>query len=531
MGKKKSAVVSLAKRVSHIAGSHLGMYYTFPLTSISQDEWELHKLSLTFSPSSAYSARNPFVKPPEPIRMWGQRDGFCIVPGPYGIDWFGEPDEDLQCEGVLLSQEVQWNPTMKLWGPNDSFDQEKLISAIRGHWLKQIVPRGLIFEAPTSAGKTIVAARIIKDCGVKTLVIVPGVTVFTQWPSRLQSALPGVRVGIMKGKNKCQYENVDVVVAMLKSLVVCDYPSKAFDDFGLVIFDEVHTVPARTYSKALSVVGKIRRKIGCTATFNRNDKMHTLLEQSIGPVIYRADSATEASKKTTLRPIHYYGGIQQILRTSNGDYNYVGMLNGLVEDQYRTRRMVEELAKLFTEGRKVVVIADRVDFLGELHKEMQIRFPKLNLFHYTCTTKKRKREEVDQLVHDGIFASYGLFGLGSDITYLDTIFLATGRSSVEQPVGRLRALCTFSVRKDLLIVDWVDAFALFQSQFENSRMKIYRKKKFILGAPLVIQATSEEISQRQGSTSPTLQGFVRQETAPSEDHDVGFEDLVNLKCE
>jgi superfamily II DNA or RNA helicase len=495
-----AAAAAAAVRIVHhsIPGSHLGMHYTVPLAELNPDEWKAHKQVLTFTPESGFSARNPFMKPPPPLRLWGERGGFAIVPCPYGIHWFGEPTAgETQCSGTLLPTALVWNPACELWGPGDKFDQQHVLAEVRAHWASAgPVARGLIFEAPTSAGKTAMACRLIAEQKVKTLVIVPGQTVFTQWPSRLEKFLPGVRVGRMQGAKRCEYEDKDVVVAMLKSLVVCEYPAEAFDGFGLVIFDEVHTVPAKTYIKALSVVGRIQRKLGLTATFERRDKMHKLLSHSIGPLVHRADPVTEASKKTLLQPIVFHGGRQTIVRMRTGDYNFVEMLNALAEDPFRTRCMANELAALFSQGRRVAVIADRVELLATLHTDMQKRFPEKNLFHYVCETKKVKREAVDTEVHDGIFASYGLFGLGTDITYLDTILLATGRSTIEQPVGRLRALCTFAERQDLLIVDWVDAFSLFESQYHNARTKVYKKKAFIMQEPIEIEATAEELLDR-----------------------------------
>lgn len=510
---KKAAVEAaalLAGRVARpaTAGSHLGMHYTFPLTSVPAAEWKGHRAALTFNPESSYAARNPFASGPPPLRLWGEKEGFGIVPGPYGLRWFGEPTDGVaQCAGTALPAAVRFNPACKLWGPSDTFDQEEVLAAVRAHWGDS--PRGVIFEAPTSAGKTAMACHLIAEQRVKTLVIVPSQTVMTQWPSRLEKFLPGVRVGRMQGAGRCEHEDKDVVVAMLKSLVVCRYPAEAFDGFGLVIFDEVHMVPAKTYIQVLSVVGKIQRKLGLTATFDRRDKMHLMLGHTIGPLVHRADPVTEASRQTLLQPVFYHGGRQTVRRTKTGDYDFVGMLSALAEDPRRTARMAEELAALFAQGRRVAVIADRVELLAELHAAMETRFPAKNLFHYRSETKRGKREAVDTEVHDGIFASYGLFGVGTDITYLDTIFLATGRSTVEQPVGRLRALCTFAERQELLIVDWVDSFALFDSQFHNSRSRVYRKKAFVLQAPRVIEATPEDLLVRHGGNPAARPGAER----------------------
>lgn len=492
--KKKKTVQDVRKKWKSVKGSHLGMHYTFPLTSLSPEEWESHKEELTFKPESSFASRNPFAKPPDPLRIWGESGGYAIVPGPYGIEWFGEPFQDDQQAGVPI--DVNWHPDFKLWGEKDSFNQQKVVDIVLDHWdTKQAVPRGIQFEAPTSGGKTFMASYLISKFKVKTLVIVPAEQILQQWPDELQKFIPGCKVGIMQGRKKCEYENVDVTVAMIHSLVRCKYPEEAFKDFGFVIIDEAHLMPTKSFIKVLSIVGNIRRKLGVTATFDRNDKMDRVLYPSVGPLIYRAPKDTEASRKTKLQPILYQGGLQRYKRKPD-DWDYVQTMSLACSDPYRTDALYTKVIKeQFEKGRRVAIIGERTDLLGELHARAKADFPDLKLFHLHQKVPKKQRKTLNNSVYDGVFAGYRIFGTGSNLTYLDTIVFVTSCSSIEQAAGRLRSQCNLVKRQDLLILDWVDCFVYFEGQFDR-RCKVYRKKKFIMMPPKIIKATHQEIVAR-----------------------------------
>lgn len=57
------------------------------------------------------------------------------------------------------------------------------------------------------------------------------------------------------------------------------------DRFGLLIFDEIHHLPAATYSH-IPEMSMAPFRLGLTATYERSDGFHGKLERLIGPVVY-----------------------------------------------------------------------------------------------------------------------------------------------------------------------------------------------------------------------------------------------------
>jgi len=66
------------------------------------------------------------------------------------------------------------------------------------------------------------------------------------------------------------------------------YVNEYGDQFGLLVVDEEHHLPAPTYRQIPEMIIAPYR-LGLTATYERPDGKHELLEDLLGPVVYRKD--------------------------------------------------------------------------------------------------------------------------------------------------------------------------------------------------------------------------------------------------
>jgi len=132
---------------------------------------------------------------------------------------------------------------------------------------------------PTGAGKTIVAVAAIGTLQLPSLVIVPTLDLVEQW-RRVLAAEFSIEIGTYGGG-----ENV------LKPLTVSTYDSAYLraaelgNRFGLVIFDEVHHLPAPGY-RHIAEMFLARARLGLTATYEREDGLHSELQRLIGGKVY-----------------------------------------------------------------------------------------------------------------------------------------------------------------------------------------------------------------------------------------------------
>jgi superfamily II DNA or RNA helicase len=139
--------------------------------------------------------------------------------------------------------------------------------------------RGVIV-LPTGAGKTYVALEAVKRMNVATLVVVPTLDLLDQWKQQL-TTLFGLDVGIYGGGEK-----------RLEPLTVSTYDSafiraeKLGDKFMFIIFDEVHHLPAPSYSQIAEMYIAPYR-MGLTATYEREDGGHLDLPRLLGGRVYQ----------------------------------------------------------------------------------------------------------------------------------------------------------------------------------------------------------------------------------------------------
>lgn len=148
--------------------------------------------------------------------------------------------------------------------------------------------RGVIV-LPTAAGKTFIALKAIEKLNVATLVVVPTLDLLDQWRQHLIDQFR-MDVGIIGGG-----ENV------LKPITVSTYDSAYIkaeylgNKFMFIVFDEVHHLPAPSYSQIAEMYIAPYR-MGLTATYEREDGLHLDLPRLVGSRVYQLEVDDLAGK-------------------------------------------------------------------------------------------------------------------------------------------------------------------------------------------------------------------------------------------
>ena len=141
----------------------------------------------------------------------------------------------------------------------------------RGRWGSVVLPTG--------TGKSIVALKAIEVVSRSTLIVAPTIDLMNQWYDLLSGAFD-VEVGILGGG---YHEVRDITVTTYDSAYI--YIDQYGDRFGLLVFDEVHHLPAPK-SSHIPQMSLAPYRLGLTATYRRLDGLHLRLRSLIGPVVY-----------------------------------------------------------------------------------------------------------------------------------------------------------------------------------------------------------------------------------------------------
>ncbi len=137
---------------------------------------------------------------------------------------------------------------------------------------------------PCGGGKTIVAIAVLARLGMRTLVLATGTTAVRQWIAEIldKTTLSESAVGEYSGQRK----EIRPVTVATYQIATRKAHRSLFDaeDWGLVVYDEVHMLPAPLFSTTADL--QARRRLGLTATLVREDGKEAEVFSLIGPKRY-----------------------------------------------------------------------------------------------------------------------------------------------------------------------------------------------------------------------------------------------------
>jgi len=324
---------------------------------------------------------------------------------------------------------------------------------------------GGILSAPAGWGKTVWALKLISMIGERTLILVHKEFLVNQWRERIAQFLPGVSVGLIQ-QDECDV-NQDIVLGMIQSLSSREYPEWVYRHFPILFSDEVHRVSAPTWSVVVPKFDS-RYRVGISATPYRKDGTASVFQWHIGDILFRAREQRLIPKikwvKTNFRMIRTPG-------FNPDDLPRFVLLRKIVENEARNRLIVDELTKAVQAGRKIILFSERIKHLEDIFK----RFKKQpGMSEVVVDYYIGSRSEVELKLAEKaqvILATYQMASEGLDIPSIDTVFLATPKADIKQPVGRI--LRPFEGKKEPIIVDFVDDVP-FLSDLGKIRERYYR---------------------------------------------------------
>ncbi len=270
-----------------------------------------------------------------------ESDKKLYLPRYFAEELFGPAKESKIPDGLNVN--LQFNGKLRDY-------QEPVINKFLNHLdLTNINgSKGGLLELYCAWGKTSASLYICCQIKKKTLVIVHKEFLMNQWIERIQQFIPGARIGKIQGQT-VDIEDKDIVLCMLQSLVLKDYPASTFDSFGLTIIDEVHHISSETFSNALfKIVTKYM--LGLSATMDRKDGTTNVFKMFLGDVVHKAVRKNEINVE--IRAVTY--------AVDDEDYNDV------ILDYKGQPQISSMISKLCTYNRRTEFIIDLLtDFIRE----------------------------------------------------------------------------------------------------------------------------------------------------------------------
>jgi hypothetical protein len=231
-----------------------------------------------------------------------------------------------------------------------------------------------VLAATTAFGKTIIAAWLIAQRGVNTLVLVHRRQLLDQWIERLSTFLdvPTKSIGRIGGGRNRPTGQIDV--GIIQSLVRKGVVDDRVAEYGHVIVDECHHLSAHSFEQVVRR-SKARFVVGLSATVARKDGHHPIIFMQCGPVRHQVNARVQAAS----RPFEHFVLVQptsfQPARSPDPDkrVEFQTLYQELIEDQARTRRICEDVVEAVRNGRSPLVLTERNDHLDRFEQELTTR--------------------------------------------------------------------------------------------------------------------------------------------------------------
>jgi DNA excision repair protein ERCC-3 len=140
---------------------------------------------------------------------------------------------------------------------------------------------------PCGGGKTVIALSAIATLGTRALILVTGHEAAEQWKRELvnKTTIKPEQIGVYSGQGKEIKEitiaTYSILTAGAKTKAMKHFELLAKEPWGVVIYDEVHLLPAPVFR--LSAALQATRRLGLTATLVREDGREGDVFSLIGP--------------------------------------------------------------------------------------------------------------------------------------------------------------------------------------------------------------------------------------------------------
>ena len=281
-----------------------------------------------------------------------------------------------------------------------------------------------IINAWVSWGKTFTALAIANKLQQKTLIVTHTLALRGQWEKEIKKVF-GVTAGVI-GSGKFEIDSPFVVGNVQTLYRNIDKITK---EFGTIILDEMHHVSSPTFTRIIDA-SRAKNKIGLTGTLQRKDGRHVVFRDYFSSTVFKPPKENYLTPSVDI--------INSGIRFMDGNVDWATRVNNLAFD-WEYQNMIGILAASYAaKGHKVLVVADRVDFLKSC-----ARLVGDNAICVTGDIPHQQRAEMVKEIFtdkDVLFGTQSIFSEGISLDCLSCLILGTPINNeplLTQLIGRV----------------------------------------------------------------------------------------------
>jgi len=334
-----------------------------------------------------------------------------------------------------------------------------------------------VLVAPPGAGKTVMACCVAAKRNLPTLILAHRKPILEQWRMQVMEllGLTSREIGQVGGGRQRRSRIIDL--AMIQSLRSIDDLEAFFANYGFIVVDECHHLPAFTFESSIKRA-PARHFLGLTATPYRRDGLQSIITMQCGPIRCELkDFPADLSLRLNVRetpfavPTEERPSIQDIFRN-------------LVRDESRNSLIEEDVIRALNDGRQCLILTQRTEHCRSLADRLMQKgkVP----YVLSGAVGKRERSSILAAIENAspqkellVIATGQYLGEGFDCPRIDTLFLAfpvSFKGKIVQYVGR--TLRNFRSKSSVRVYDYLDAKVPVLSRMHARRLKTYKALGF-----------------------------------------------------
>jgi superfamily II DNA or RNA helicase len=329
-----------------------------------------------------------------------------------------------------------------------------------------------VIVSPPGSGKTIIGLELIAEKHQPSLIIVHRQQLLDQWVDRIQNFLRIPKKEIGQIGNKKNTIGKIITVAMIQALARMNDLSALSNAFGLIIIDECHHIPAKSFREAIVHLNTYYL-YGLTATPKRKNNDEKLIYIYIGNIIQEVKQNEYLARKNIRTEIN----IRETELFAPFDYKidkYETISRILIHDTQRNSMILEDIGKNANRFKTILILSERKSHVDILNLYLKDRYETITIHGDDSESSRKSKIEQIKQGHFKIVISTGqYFGEGIDINNLDCLFIVypfAFEGKLIQYIGRIQRS-----EKRPVIFDYRDVKIDYFEKMFKQRKRYYNK--------------------------------------------------------
>jgi len=417
-------------------------YIIVPLTLLTKLELETVKSLTTYKDSAiAYQLKNGkrWMKAAQVqelnsklyVQLWKEVDGNLVLPQGFA---------DIIPTSVLIKDERVFPKLRKLtWFKKPKHELRYYQREAIDELVKR--SRGQAVMA-TGSGKSYTMLNLVREMGLKTLIICPSSLIGDQLYEDFAEHL-GTRVVGMYGSGKKEIKQVTIGLYQSVTRNI-----EAFTNFDLVLCDENQTLGAGSLMAITRQLGHVPYFFSVSATNYRADGRTPEIFAASGPVVYSFDTQRAIAEKWLAQPYFFMRDVNSFGR--NYDLKQKNYTDHVVQNQPLTDQIVKDAQKMLAAGKHVLILVQEIEHGDMISQRLGL--------HFANGENKDARKLIKQLNKSeikGLVAGAAMAGVGVDTVRVDCLIMASfpgSKGLTTQLVGR--GLRKYEGKTKVVILDY-----------------------------------------------------------------------------